>query len=145
MIYLRVTNVVPYKIIKTRKINNLKTLCPYYWNFLIFLLADKPSIAWKGALVVNESSVVNLTREISSNPLSNASWYDGSKLLVSEMAVNTTTLIIHAARCTDTKNFTLTASNLLQLNVTSLVELIVNCEYICTVISFFFSMNKKTP
>nr|XP_022287393.1 hemicentin-1-like isoform X3 [Crassostrea virginica] len=88
----------------------------------------KPSIAWKGALVVNESSVVNLTREISSNPLSNASWYDGSKLLVSEMAVNTTTLIIHAARCTDTKNFTLTASNLLQLNVTSLVELIVNCK-----------------
>ncbi|XP_078319162.1 cell adhesion molecule Dscam1-like [Crassostrea virginica] len=87
-----------------------------------------PSIDWKGTTVVNESNVVYLTRKISSNPVSNASWYDGSKLLVSEMAVNTTTLVIHGARCTDTKNFTLTAINSLQWNVTSLVELIVNCK-----------------
>lgn len=79
--------------------------------------------------IVNENERVALTRGISSNPLSDAFWYDESHLLKSEISVKTTYLIIEKAKCTDTKNFTLIASNALQRNVTSLVELIVNCKY----------------
>lgn len=82
--------------------------------------------------VVNESNRVILTRGIDSNPLSNVSWYDGPNLLNSETTVNTTSFVIAKARCTDTKNFTLTASNVVQRNVSSLIELIVNCKYTCT-------------
>ncbi|XP_078334163.1 neural cell adhesion molecule 1-like isoform X2 [Crassostrea virginica] len=88
----------------------------------------KPSIEERDVKVVNETERVLLTREISSNPLANVSWYDGRQLLKSEMAVNTTTFIIEKTKCTDTKNFTLTASNASQRNVTSLAELIVNCR-----------------
>lgn len=80
-------------------------------------------------MVVNETERVVLTREISSNPLANVSWYDGQELLKSEIAVSTTSFIIEKTRCTDTKNFTLTASNALQRNVTSFAELRVNCKY----------------
>ena len=80
-------------------------------------------------MVVNETERVVLTREISSNPLANVSWYDGQELLKSEIAVSTTIFIIEKTRCTDTKNFTLIASNALQINVTSFAELIVNCKY----------------
>ncbi|XP_078334109.1 neural cell adhesion molecule 1-A-like isoform X2 [Crassostrea virginica] len=88
----------------------------------------QPSIEERDALVVNENEKVVLTRRIYSNPLSNVSWYDESQLLKSEIAVTTTNLIIEKARCTDTKNFTIIASNTLQSNVRSFVELIVNCR-----------------
>ena len=103
------------------------------------LLSDTPSIEEKKAKVVNESNKVSLTREIYSNPLSNVSWFDGSNLLKSEVAVNISILVIEEAKCTDTKNLTLTASNALQRNVSSLVELIVNCEYSCYIIAYSFS------
>ena len=93
------------------------------------VLTDKPSIEKCDFIVVNETDRVLLTREISSNPLANVSWYDGQQLLKSEIAVSTTTFIIEKTRCTDTKNFTLIASNALQINVTSFAELIVNCKY----------------
>lgn len=99
-------------------------------NFLTnSIFTDKPQLEENDVTVVNENERVVVTRRISSNPLSNISWYDGSVLLKSEMAVNSTTFIIEKARCTDTKNFTLIVSNSLQSNVTSLVELIVNCKY----------------
>ena len=79
--------------------------------------------------IVNETDRAVLTGNISSNPLSNVSWYDGSRLLKFETKVNTTNLIIETARCTDTRNFTLTASNSVRVNVTSSLQLIVNCKY----------------
>ena len=79
--------------------------------------------------IINENERVVLTRGISSNPLSNVFWYDGSHMLKSEISVKSTSFIIEKTKCTDTKNYTLIASNALQRNVTSLVELIVNCKY----------------
>lgn len=78
---------------------------------------------------VNETERVVLTGNISSNPLSNVSWYDGIHLLKFENSVNTTNLIIEKARCIDTRNFTITASNAVRANVTSSTELIVNCKH----------------
>ena len=92
-------------------------------------MTDKPSIEEKAVVIANEAERVVLTRQISSNPLSNVSWFDGSQLLVSETTVNTTNFIIEKARCTDTKNFTLVVSNTPEWTVTSLVELIVKCKF----------------
>ena len=78
---------------------------------------------------VNESERAVLTGNISSNPLSNASWYDGPRLLKFQDTVNITYLIIEKARCTDTRTFILTASNAVLVNVTSSIQLIVNCTY----------------
>ena len=77
-------------------------------------------------IIVNKSEGVVLTREISSNPLPNVSWYNGPQFLDSEVRVNNTSFIIDKAKCTDATNFTLIASNALQWNVTSRIELIVN-------------------
>ncbi|XP_078334124.1 kin of IRRE-like protein 3 isoform X2 [Crassostrea virginica] len=88
----------------------------------------EPLIEDEAVKIVNENERVVLTRRISSNPLSNAFWYDGTHLLKSETSVKTTNFTIEKAKCTDTNNFTLIASNALQRNVTSLVELIVNCR-----------------
>ena len=76
---------------------------------------------------VNETNRVVLTREIDSNPLSTVSWYDGSELLKTQIFAKITNLTIERASCTDTKNFTLRVSNVVQRNVESTVELIVNC------------------
>ena len=96
---------------------------------MCFILTDEPSIEEENVMILNENERVVLMRGISSNPLSNVYWYDGSHLLKSEFSVSTTSFIIEKVKCTDTKNFTLIASNALQWNVTSLVELIVNCKY----------------
>nr|XP_022323484.1 neural cell adhesion molecule 1-like isoform X2 [Crassostrea virginica] len=88
----------------------------------------KPKIGENAVAIVNESERVVLTRNISSNPLSNVYWYDGEELLKNETSVNTTYILLKEAKCTDTKNFTLVASNAKQWNATSLVELIVNCK-----------------
>ena len=100
----------------------------------VFLITDKPSIEEKDVMVVNETERVELTRMIYSNPLSAVSWFNETELLESETSKTsetsvTTKFIIENARCTDTKNFTVIASNELQRNVTSRVELIVNCKY----------------
>ncbi|XP_065933069.1 hemicentin-1-like isoform X2 [Magallana gigas] len=87
----------------------------------------QPTIQHKPLQFVNESDTVKLTREISSNPSSNASWYDKIRLLKSEPSVMTTTLDIKNATCTDTKNFTLVVQNNVG-NDTALVGLIVNCK-----------------
>lgn len=81
--------------------------------------------------IVNETERAILTGNISSNPLSIVSWYDGSRLMKLEDTVHNTHLIIEKARCTDTRNFTLTASNVVRVNVTSSIQLIVNCKYNC--------------
>lgn len=70
-----------------------------------------------------------LKREISSNPLSNVSWYRGTELLEIEMSVKTATFHIQQAKCTDTQNFTILASNGIKDNVSVVLELIVNCKY----------------
>nr|XP_022327036.1 B-cell receptor CD22-like isoform X1 [Crassostrea virginica] len=88
----------------------------------------KPSIEEKDVMIVNKSDSVVLTRQIFSNPLSNVSWLDGTQQLKSESLVNIATLFIDSAKCTDTKNFTLVASNSLEWNASSMVELIVNCK-----------------
>lgn len=74
--------------------------------------------------------MVTLTREISCNPLSNVSWYNGSQILAMQTSVNTSTYVIGRASCTDTKNYTMIASNGILSEATSLVELIVNCKYV---------------
>ena len=79
-------------------------------------------------MVVNKSERVVLTREISSNPLPNVSWYNGPHFLKSEVRVNITNFIIEKANCSDTTNVTLIASNALQWNVKSRIELIIKCK-----------------
>lgn len=79
--------------------------------------------------IVNESEAVTIYRQIISNPLSNVFWYNGSDLLNTQWSVTNATFTIEKATCTDTKNFTLLASNSVQENVTAFVELIVNCKY----------------
>ncbi|XP_078310224.1 uncharacterized protein LOC111137474 isoform X2 [Crassostrea virginica] len=88
----------------------------------------KPVIQEKTSTIVNETERVELIREVDSNPLSDISWYDGAELLKTQTSVKIANLTIENALCTDTKNFTLSVSNTVQRNVTSLVELIVNCK-----------------
>lgn len=96
--------------------------------FLLVFVLDQPTIEHKPLQIVNESEAVKLTREISSNPVSNAFWYDKMDLLKSELSVTTTTFNIKNATCTDAKNFTLVVQNKVG-NDTALVGLIVNCKY----------------
>lgn len=96
-------------------------------NYIFFLV--HPSIESKPRLIVNESEDVTFIREISSNPLSNAYWYIGTLLLKTEIAVKTATFKKENVTCTDTKNFTLVASNGIGNNSTAWLELIVNCKY----------------
>ena len=101
-------------------------------------------------MVVNKTTRVELTREILSNPLPpSVSWFDGTELLESETSITsntsvTTMFTIQNARCTDTKNFTVVASNELQRNVTSRVELIVNCKYKFCYCCLFIIMKLKS-
>nr|XP_022317747.1 hemicentin-2-like [Crassostrea virginica] len=88
----------------------------------------QPSIEIKQRMIVNETDRVVLTRQINSNPLANVSWLHGTQMLKRQTFVKTTSFIIETAQCTDTMNFTLIASNIVQSNVTSRVELIVNCK-----------------
>lgn len=88
----------------------------------------KPDILDEPTTIVNETDYVLLSREIVSNPLANVSWYNGSELLYTLIAERNATFIIKKAVCTDTKNFTLVASNTVKENVSALVELIVNCK-----------------
>lgn len=92
-------------------------------------ILDSPTIENRSLQTVNESESVTLTRNIVSNPLSNASWYIGTQLLKTESSVQTTTLTIENTKCTDTNNYTVVASNGVGNNVTRLVELIVNCKF----------------
>lgn len=88
-----------------------------------------PEILNSSRTIVNESEPATLIRQIFSNPLSNVYWYNGSELLETQLSARNATFHIQKTTCTDSKNFTLVASNSVQKNVTSLVELIVNCEY----------------
>lgn len=69
-----------------------------------------------------------LTRNISSNPLSNVSWYGKTELLKTQTSVTTTSFFIKRATCSDTQNFTLVVSNGVGSKATAVVELIVNCK-----------------
>lgn len=97
--------------------------------FFLYVRLDKPKIADIPSTIVNESDIAILSKEVFSNPLSNVSWYTGSELLSIQTTVTTATLTIEKAVCTDTRNFTLIASNTVERNVSALVELIVNCKW----------------
>lgn len=97
--------------------------------FCFYFFLDKPEIVDKPRTLVNESEKVILTRAIDSNPSADVFWYSGQLLLRSQLSVKKATFTIEKASCTDTKNFTLVASNKVQRNVTALVELLVNCEF----------------
>lgn len=98
-----------------------------YWFWISFV--DQPSIANKPkTIAINESEKVILFINITSNPLSNASWYDGTKLLKIQTSA-TTNYTIERASCEDSKNFSLVVSNGIGNAVNTSVELIVNCEY----------------
>lgn len=101
----------------------------FYVTIFIFTFLVKPQIADKGRTIVNESAEILLSRDITSNPLSNVTWFNGSILLKSQYSVPTATYTKRNATCTDTTNLTLIASNGVEGNVTAFVELIVNCEY----------------
>lgn len=88
----------------------------------------QPTIENKPQKVVNESEKVVLSRSISSNPLSNASWYNGAILLATQISTRTTEYSIDKASCEDTKTFSLEASNGIGKAVKVSVELIVNCK-----------------
>ncbi|XP_078310226.1 cell adhesion molecule CEACAM1-like isoform X2 [Crassostrea virginica] len=88
----------------------------------------KPVIKNKIVTIVNNTENAELIREIDSNPLSNISWYNRAELLDTQTSVKIANFTIKNASCVDTKNFTLSASNVVQRNVTSMVELIVNCK-----------------
>lgn len=105
--------------------------------FLLYVRLDKPKIVDTPTTIVNESDRAILSREIVSNPLSNVSWYDGSELLSIQKTVTTATFTIGKAMCTDTRNFTLIASNTVERNVSALVEFIVNCKWV-----FFQKINQ---
>lgn len=89
---------------------------------------DHPTIENKPYQIINTSQTVTLTRHISSNPPSDVSWYDKTKLLKTQISVLTTTFTLKDATCTDTKNYTLVVSNGIGNTVTALVGLIVNCN-----------------
>lgn len=113
--------------------------CSSFISYFVYILClDKPHIIDSPSITLNENERVVLTKEIVSNPLSNVSWYDGSELLLTQYAVRTATFIIQKATCTDTKNFTLIASNTVEGNVSALMEVKVNCKW-----SFFYNINSK--
>jgi hypothetical protein len=96
--------------------------------FIFGLFSDQPSIEYIPRVIVNESQSVTITQRVTSNPLSNVYWYDGTQLLKIQTSVNTASLAFEEVWCTDTKNFTIVASNGIESNATSLVELLVNCK-----------------
>lgn len=77
---------------------------------------------------VNESEKVTFIGKITSNPLANASWLNGTELLRSETSVSTASFTIENALCTDTKNFTVKANNGVGNADEVSVELFVNCK-----------------
>lgn len=93
---------------------------------IVFL--DQQTIKRRSLQIVNESEKITLTRDIVSNPLSNASWYDGTQLLKTEISVKTATFTKENTIYTDTKNYTLVVSNGIGNTVTAMVDLIVNCK-----------------
>lgn len=95
---------------------------------LVILFLDQPTIERRSLQVVNESEKFTITRYIVSNPLSDASWYNGTQLLKTQTSVKTTSYTIENTTCTDTKNYTIVASNGIGNTVTERVELIVNCK-----------------
>ncbi|XP_052691740.1 synaptogenesis protein syg-2-like [Crassostrea angulata] len=88
----------------------------------------QPTIERRSLQVVNESEKFTITRYIVSNPLSDASWYNGTQLLKTQTTVKTASYTIENTTCTDTKNYTLVTSNGIGNTVTARVELIVNCK-----------------
>lgn len=108
------------------------------WFWISFV--DQPTIENKPQAIVNESEKVFLSRNISSNPLSNASWYDGNNLLKTQVSARAANYILVRASCEDTKNFSLVVSNGIGNAVNTLVGLIVNCEY-----NYIFTKFKRHP
>lgn len=107
-------------------------------KFLLYL--DPPFIENRPSQIVNESDKIILTREISSNPVSNVSWYNKTDLLITQTSVQTASFTIEKATCTDTNNYTLVASNGVGNMVTAIVELIVNCEFCTSKTNCYFSI-----
>lgn len=99
---------------------------------LLIVILDQPAIVKKPLQKVNESEKITLARDIISNPLSDASWYYGTQLLKTQTSVTAATYTIENTTCTDTKNYTLVASNGIGNTVTAMVELIVNCKIFIT-------------
>lgn len=107
-------------------------------NCLSIVILDQPEFVKKSIQQVNESEKITLARDIVSNPLSDASWYYGTQLLKTQTSVKTTTYTIENTTCTDTKNYTLVASNGIGNTVTATVELIVNCKICITLNPYLF-------
>ena len=105
----------------------------------IFIFSDKPVIKINPLMVVNETDIIVMTGKIDSNPLANISWYDGERLLKTRTSTHTAILVLQNVSCLDTKNYTLVVSNVLQENVTAIVELIVNCK-----LQWYFKSSKLT-
>lgn len=95
-----------------------------------------PIIEGRRHQIVNESNSVTLSLIITSNPLSNVTWYENNKKLSTKEKIDsemfthkiTSSYNITSAQCTDTNNFTVVTSNGIGYTVDALVELIVNCK-----------------
>lgn len=100
------------------------------------MFIDHPTIEGKQHQIVNESNSVTLSLIITSNPLSNVTWYNNNEKLSTQEKIDsemftykiTSSFSIVSAKCTDTKNFTVVTSNGIGYTVDALVELIVNCK-----------------
>lgn len=105
-------------------------------SFVLHLFIDHPIIDGTLHQIVNKSDSVTLSLIITSNPLSNVTWYENNEKLwtqeniTSEMFTHkiTSSFRIVSAECIDTKNFTVVTSNGIGEIVEALVELIVNCK-----------------
>lgn len=78
---------------------------------------------------VNESEKVTLIGNVTSNPLANVSWFSGTKMVKNQTLVTAASFTLENATCTDTKNYTVRASNGIRNASEVLVELFVNCKY----------------
>lgn len=107
------------------------------------MFIDHPIIEGRRHQIVNESNSVTLSLIITSNPLSNVTWYENNKKLSTKEKIDsemfthkiTSSYNITSAQCTDTNNFTVVTSNGIGYTVDALVELIVNCKYRCSVMT----------
>eukprot|EP00105_Crassostrea_gigas_P021956 XP_011441295.1 PREDICTED: hemicentin-2 isoform X1 [Crassostrea gigas] len=88
-----------------------------------------PVLTHGQTLRVSEGQSARMSTSITSNPASNVSWFRDNLLVSSQQSVNgTTSYTITRAECTDTGSFQVVASNGVQSNHSTTVNLYVYCS-----------------
>lgn len=97
------------------------------------LFEDGPVLTHGQTLRVTEGQSARMFTSITSNPASNVSWFRirDNLLVSSQQSVNgTTSYTITRTECTDTGSFQVVASNGVQSNHSTTVNLYVYCVYL---------------